>query len=327
LFDGHQTKPYTTPTFGTTTRTVPTLNELRGQLDDTHRDGLTWDDVNNYRARDQFGHVIDANETVAGVQAAFTGQALLLDMNPHFDLTHLNPNDNDSSTHWDSAVTAKVNGAIAALSASLTGGSSFGLVGGQLTLHLATAQNTANGPLPPGDYTGAQAMSLWVNFANFSITAPDNLYNAVGELLMASVGDHYVAGDGRANENFGLTSLHHVFHENHNVQLVNFEAHILADPNADQRHGYEVQVHAKTGDINGAGVTTVHVGPVLATPTTAAVAAYDYYVKDQNYVDAAGNISWNQDKVFSATKFINEMEYQHVAIDQYARLVTPDLPE
>ena len=31
--------------------------------------------------------------------------------------------------------------------------------------------------------------------------------------------------------------------------------------------------------------------------------------------------------MFEATKLINEMEYQHVAIDQYARLVTPDLPE
>ena len=31
--------------------------------------------------------------------------------------------------------------------------------------------------------------------------------------------------------------------------------------------------------------------------------------------------------MFEAAKLINEMEYQHVAIDQYARLVTPDLPE
>ena len=31
--------------------------------------------------------------------------------------------------------------------------------------------------------------------------------------------------------------------------------------------------------------------------------------------------------MFNAAKLIVEMEYQHVAIDQYARFVTPDLPE
>ena len=45
--------------------------------------------------------------------------------------------------------------------------------------------------------------------------------DAVGDILMASVGDHYIAGDGRVNENFGLTSIHHVFHEEHNYQVDN----------------------------------------------------------------------------------------------------------
>ena len=31
--------------------------------------------------------------------------------------------------------------------------------------------------------------------------------------------------------------------------------------------------------------------------------------------------------LFNASKLVVEMEYQHVAIDQYARFVTPDLPE
>eukprot|EP01041_Mallomonas_annulata_P041569 gene41569-65677_t len=30
------------------------------------------------------------------------------------------------------------------------------------------------------------------------------------------LGVHYVAGDGRANENIGLTAIHHVFHAEHN---------------------------------------------------------------------------------------------------------------
>ena len=81
-------------------------------------------------------------------------------------------------------------------------------------------------------------MAPWVDFATnniagnlFGVNALPPLTNAqhaaAGELLLESIGDHYVAGDGRANENFGLTTVHHVFHEDHNVQLVNLEATIL----------------------------------------------------------------------------------------------------
>ena len=45
-----------------------------------------------------------------------------------------------------------------------------------------------------------------------------------------------------------------------------------------------------------------------------------------NYVDAQGNISWNQEKMFQAATLVNQREYQHVAIDQYARLVSPNIP-
>ena len=41
-----------------THQTLPTLNELRQHLLDTGRDDLTWEDINNYRARDAEGHVL-----------------------------------------------------------------------------------------------------------------------------------------------------------------------------------------------------------------------------------------------------------------------------
>ena len=76
LFDGHQTQVYSSTTFhdlgfasdgrGLTTRTVPTLGELRAELVATGRDDVTWDDVNNFRARDAYGHVIDTNAGAAG---------------------------------------------------------------------------------------------------------------------------------------------------------------------------------------------------------------------------------------------------------------------
>ncbi|WP_172599275.1 peroxidase family protein [Rhizobium leguminosarum] len=263
LFDGHQTQAYNSAVFndaapgglgaGTTTRTVPTLAELRAHLLATGRDDLTWDDVNNYRARDAGGHVIDTNGATVGGYV-FTGQALLLDMNPNI-----------------------------------------------------SAINFGNATIVAGGITAANLMSF-IDFSNFSIRnsvagvpVTDQQYAAVSEALMQSVANHYIAGDGRANENFGLTALHHVFHENHNVQLVNLENAILGQADAAARHSFQIAV-------NGPG------GP--------------YVDANGNYLTAAGGpISWDPDKMFEATKLINEMEYQHVAIDQYARLVTPDLPE
>jgi len=43
-------------------------------------------------------------------------------------------------------------------------------------------------------------------------------------------------------------------------------------------------------------------------------------------VDAGGAISWNQEKLFQAALLINQMEYQHVAVDQYARGMSPNIP-
>jgi Ca2+-binding RTX toxin-like protein len=263
LFDGHQTRAYNSNVFndanpnglgvGMTSRTVPTLAELRAHLLATGRADLTWDDINNYRVRDASGHVIDTNgATVGGF--VFTGQALLLDMNPNLAVVDYN-----------------------------------------------------NSTIVAGGVTAANLMSF-IDFSNFTIrnsvggvpvTAAQ--FAAVSEALMESVANHYIAGDGRANENFGLTALHHVFHENHNVQLINLENTILSQADAASRHNFQIAVSGPNGpytDANG------------------------------NYLASAGGpISWDPDKMFEATKLINEMEYQHVAIDQYARLVTPDLPE
>jgi Ca2+-binding RTX toxin-like protein len=283
LLDGHQIKVYSSLTFndagigpdgrGLTTRTLPTLDELRQHMADTGRgsadSALTWDDINNLRARDATGHLIDGNGALTAGGYAYTGQALLLDMNPHFDSARLTP------AHLD---------ALNSAAGRVATGANF--------LHFGV-----DGQLTDGTYVGAYALAPWVNFANFSISAADPaIYDAVGNLLMDSVGDHYVAGDGRANENFGLTSLHHVFHENHNVQLVNLENNILVKGDLAARH--DLQIVTSQQDANG-----------------------NYLLADNV------TVAWNPDKMFLFAKLVNEMEYQHVAIDQYARLVTPDLPE
>ena len=314
LFDGNHTVAYTDAFGNTTQNTLPTLNELRNAVTSTGRTALTWEDVTqDLRHRDGSGHVAYYNSTIdpvtqkvsevayldvngvahwsdplnltpvslAGLHTVAGGEPLLLDMNPHLDAAHISA------------------AAVAALNAAL-GVSTY------------TAANITLGTLMGNG---------WINPADFSITAPGAaLQAAVGMILMDSVGDHYIAGDGRANENFGLTAIHHAFHEEHGFQVVNIENAIRSqdtiatnldltnnhgtgdgtpsDPNHAILHGWQVQV---TG-----GSTDLVTG---------------------DYLDTHGNISWDQEKLFNAAKLTVEMEYQHSVVDQYSRAVTPNIQE
>ena len=300
LLDGHQTQAYTDTNGVTTTATLPTLNELRAALKtEGMRADLTWEDVTQnlrHRAADgSIAHDAAGNEVL-------TGDVLLRDMNPHFDVARL--------------------GSAAGLAAMATLGLTFDAAG-QLA-------------------GGLGALAPYINFADFSINktmygAPGTpltlaQHNAVSELLLESVGDHYIAGDGRANENFGLTAVHHVWHEEHSFQVNNIEAtiqsidanttltdaanHTALDPNHRMLHDWEVAVTA-----------TGPAGPVAHIVAAADGVPAHYEDARGNYTDAAGTISWDQEKMFQAAKLTVEMEYQHIAVDQYSRAVTPDIQE
>ena len=260
LFDGHSSASWTNAWGELTTATLPTLNELRAHLVATGRDDLGWADVLNLRNRDATGHV--ATDSAAGN----SGQALLLDMNPHFDTKHF------------SAATVT---ALSALGIQADAGGNYALGG-------------------PG------SLGSLINFATFDAIAPSGASRTLAlNVLIESVGDHYVAGDGRSNENIGLTAIHHVFHEEHNYQVRNIEKAILVQDTravtlGDSSHSiaHDWQVVTSTKDASG------------------------------NYTfGAGGTIAWDDSKIFSAAKLTVEMEYQHAAVDQYARTITPDLPE
>ncbi len=122
---------------------------------------------------------------------------------------------------------------------------------------------------------------------------------------MAAVGDHYIAGDGRVNENVGLTAIHHVFHEEHNFQVQNLMNAIYAQdaaeggPNHDILHQWQINTQSTGGTIDAAG----------------------------NYRHADDSIAWDEQKMFDAAKLVVEMEYQHAAVDQYARTISPHILE
>ena len=114
---------------------------------------------------------------------------------------------------------------------------------------------------------------------------------AAGEYDNELLDAHYIAGDGRVNENIGLTTVHHVFHAEHN-RLVD--------------HTKEVVLATNDLDFLNQWLLT----PVTAIPATpAAFAALD----------------WNGERLFQAAKFGTEMQYQHLVFEEFARTIQPNI--
>ncbi|MCZ8334987.1 MAG: hypothetical protein O9328_12050, partial [Rhodobacteraceae bacterium] len=113
---------------------------------------------------------------------------------------------------------------------------------------------------------------------------------------------HYIAGDGRANENIGLTTVHHVFHSEHNRQVELMKSILINDAKA---------ILLETGDVVAA---TAFLNEWLATPfdTAADLAAA-----------TIESLAWNGARMFQSAKFVTEMQYQHLVFEEFARKVQP----
>lgn len=99
---------------------------------------------------------------------------------------------------------------------------------------------------------------------------------------------HFIVGDGRGNENIGLTAVHHVFHSEHNHRVEQIKQELLASGNLDFLNEWLLE-------------------PVSAFPGT------------------GDNLIWNGERLFQASRFSTEMVYQHLVFEEFARLVSPDI--
>ena len=103
--------------------------------------------------------------------------------------------------------------------------------------------------------------------------------------------DHFIAGDGRANENIGLTAVHQVFHSEHNRLVEQTKDVVLAEN--------DLAFLNEWLDID-----------LTALPTTPAEIAA---------------LSWDGDRLFQAAKLGTEMQYQHLVFEEFARKMQPGL--
>ena len=102
---------------------------------------------------------------------------------------------------------------------------------------------------------------------------------------------HFVTGDGRGNENIGLTAVHHIFHSEHNRMIGHIKDVVLATATPEDQ---------------------TFLNQWLKTPV--------------DEVPAAGaELEWNGERLFQAARFATEMQYQHLVFEEFARKVQPQV--
>ena len=116
------------------------------------------------------------------------------------------------------------------------------------------------------------------------------------ELLNA----HKVTGDGRGNENIALTTVHHVFHSEHNNL-------------ADHTKLVVVESALALGGAEGLAYLNAWLDP--ATPAT--------QLPPDASQGSLDDLVWNGERIFQAAKFGTEMQYQHLVFEEFARKVQP----
>jgi Ca2+-binding RTX toxin-like protein len=116
-------------------------------------------------------------------------------------------------------------------------------------------------------------------------TAPshDFAHQPAGTYDDELLNSHAICGDGRCNENIALTTVHMMFHSEHN-RLVDYIKGVLLN------------------DTSASGVAAL---PDWQLPT------------------AQSPDGWNGSRLFQAARFVTEMQYQHLVFEEFARKMVP----
>jgi hypothetical protein len=104
---------------------------------------------------------------------------------------------------------------------------------------------------------------------------------------------HFVTGDGRGNENIALTTVHSIFHSEHNRLVDANKATILA-----------------SGDV-------AFLNEWLLVDKATNLAAAQVQALDP------ASLTWDGERLFQAARFATEMQYQHLVFEEFARRIQP----
>ena len=102
---------------------------------------------------------------------------------------------------------------------------------------------------------------------------------------------HIIAGDGRVNENIGLTAVHHVFHAEHNRLVDHVKEVVLAELKTDPDF------------------------------------VRQWLLPGADLSNGVQESEWNGERLFQAARFGTEMQYQHLVFEEFARRLQPNIDE
>ncbi|NQZ97708.1 MAG: hypothetical protein HRU01_14450, partial [Myxococcales bacterium] len=125
------------------------------------------------------------------------------------------------------------------------------------------------------------------------------------------LGNHFICGDGRCNENIALTTIHTIFHAEHNrlaavAQRVVLDRNDLAFLNEwllPENPATQAQLDSWPGLVFP--VSDASLGNQEATK-----AAIDAWTTDNN-------LQWNGERLFQTARFGTEMQYNRVVFDEF----------
>jgi Ca2+-binding RTX toxin-like protein len=109
---------------------------------------------------------------------------------------------------------------------------------------------------------------------------------------------HFITGDGRGNENIGLTAVHHIFHSEHNRQIDDQMLTIL-----------------RSGNL-------AFINEWLTTDLTTLPANFAT-MPALDLLTEANLLNWDGERLFQAGRFATEMQYQHLVFEEFGRKIQP----
>ncbi|MDC9825806.1 peroxidase family protein [Devosia sp. ZB163] len=105
---------------------------------------------------------------------------------------------------------------------------------------------------------------------------------------------HFITGDGRGNENIGLTAVHHIFHSEHNRQIEDVKKQVL-----------EIAASGRADDL---------------------AFLNEWLLVDVNTLPAdTSTLKWDGERLFQTARFATEMQYQHLVFEEFGRKVQPNI--
>src|SRR6478736_3656832 len=153
------------------------------------------------------------------------------------------------------------------------------------------AHNADPGTVGPCQPAGSGTPSGCLDADADNVASADFAHQPPGTYDDEMLNAHFAAGDGRVNENIALTTIHQVFHSEHD-RLVAYIDHIITS-GAD----------SVGGTVTAADQAAWH---AVGNPGDPNPGTYNY-----------------GERLFQAARFITEMEYQHLVFEEFARKLAP----